>query len=168
MAHTPTGAAGWLEAQRIRGTFMKVTIVGGWSDAPQANDAWNLAVTDRRSFIHACRSSGRRLAEKRHTIVVGGDKHTSADYYVVEGFLSEFGNQTFEDSCRQVYRSEMPLAATPMPRARREPPPDPRFESNARGDGMPVNSAPSIRAVQLLICARIFAALGFRWALSHS
>jgi hypothetical protein len=102
-------------------------------------------------FIHACRSIGRKLAEKRHTIVVGGDKHTSADYDVVEGFLSEFGNQTFEDSCRQIYRSEMPLAATPMPRPRREPPPDRRLESNARRNGMPVNSAPLIRAVQLLI-----------------
>jgi hypothetical protein len=75
---------------------MKVTIVGGWSEESRANDAWKLNLSDpstQTTFKQACHSIGRRLAEKRHTIIVGSDKPYSADRYVVEGFLSEFADR---------------------------------------------------------------------------
>jgi len=75
---------------------VKVTIVGGWSEEPRANEDWELNLSDpstQKTFQQACHLIGRRLAEKRHTIVVGSDKPNSADRYVVQGFLSQFENQ---------------------------------------------------------------------------
>ena len=71
---------------------MKVTIVGGWSNNFEGHEAWNLKITQSTlsRFTEACRLIGKGLAQRRHTIVVGSDSHNSADYHVVQGFLSQY------------------------------------------------------------------------------
>jgi hypothetical protein len=81
---------------------MKVTIVGGWSPEPDDNRKWELDVADRTTIIAACEAIGKRLAKKRHTIVVGNDKENSADRYVVRGFLSQLENRAAPDGLIQV------------------------------------------------------------------
>ncbi len=69
---------------------MKITIVGGWSEDPSDNSAWNLDVGDRTVFVEACRAVGTRLAMHGHVIVVGSDAPYSVDRHVVDGYLSAF------------------------------------------------------------------------------
>lgn len=79
---------------------MKVTIVGGWSHKSEEHEAWKLKITDqstRSTFIDACQLIGKRLAEKRHIIVVGSDSDNSADYYVVQGYLAELEDREAPD-----------------------------------------------------------------------
>ncbi|MGQ0649337.1 MAG: TIR domain-containing protein [Gemmatimonadaceae bacterium] len=67
-----------------------MAIVGGWSQKKKENAAWDLNLSNERNatLIQACKDVGRRLAEKRHTVIVGSDEPNSADRHVVAGMLT--------------------------------------------------------------------------------
>jgi len=71
------------------GSDMKVTIVGGWAD-DSVDPVWGTGVhpADRDTFMRACGELGARLATRGHTIVVGSAGRHTADFHLVQGFLS--------------------------------------------------------------------------------
>ena len=75
---------------------MKITIVGGWDTDDTKNKEWELELDNGKKdeLKEFCRTLGRSLAMKRHTVFVGSDdKDKSVEPYVVERMLEQLAKQ---------------------------------------------------------------------------
>lgn len=104
----------WRLAQALTSEIhtMKVTIVGGWSKKnSEGHKDWKLKINDHeaiRTFTGACSLIGRALARKGHFVVVGSDSDRSADYHVVQGFISELAGRKVSDPPIHVIQGIVP------------------------------------------------------------
>ena len=66
---------------------MRIGVLGSWR--PDSGE-WKIQGT-REQFESACSALGKELARRHQTIIVGADSPSTADYYIVRGFLEIIG-----------------------------------------------------------------------------
>ncbi len=80
---------------------MKIAIFGSWKKSKIKN--WNLK-SSKEEFEKVCINLGIKIAQYRHSVIVGSQSPNTADLYVVKGIIEEVKNESLNYPLVEVLR----------------------------------------------------------------